>query len=542
MESRCTGFLESIRSRRPWPGLLLLLLALVLILGNRAESAEESPTFEIRSFIVEGNSLFPDKKINDILQPYKGPNRTAQGVETARNALEKAYHDAGYPAVFVNIPEQTVQDGTVRLQVIESKIGKVRVTGNEWYTRSKILRDLPSLAPGKVLYVPLVQKDLERINSGQDFKASPVLSPGTEPGFTDVEIKVEDKLPLHGNLELNNRSTHDTKDLRLNAMLRYDNLWQRDHSVSAQIQTSPEDTKEVRLYALSYTLAAPWMADHHIAVYGLRSDSNTTTFGQGFLVTGKGTIFGIRYVVPLAPYEQYAHNITLGFDYKDFQETVGFNTPDTPAMKTPMTYAPLSFAYAASLPDPWGMTRFSSGLNMVFRGLVTDEREFEIKRYQAKGNYLYFTDGVERSQKLPAGMSLFVKVDGQIADQPLISNEQYVAGGMASVRGYKEAEALGDNAFHATVEISAPDMGPRLGLQGRAQLVPYVFFDYAWVQTIDVLPPTRETINLKGVGAGIRGTVYKNWYYEGSVGFPLANMDYTEKYRERWYFKAGIQF
>ncbi len=519
---------------------MFLALAVFLMPGTRADCADSTPSFVVKSFVAEGNTLFEEKRIQEILGPYKGPKRTAQDVETARNALEKAYHDAGYPAVLVNIPEQTVEEGTVRLQVVESKIGNVRVTGNRWYTRTKVLRDLPSLAPGKVLYVPMVQKDLERMNRGQDFKASPVLSPGTEMGLTDVEIKVEDRLPLHGNLELNNRSTHDTSDLRLNASLRYDNLWQRDHSISAQFQTSPERTDEVRLYALSYTLPAPWMRDHQIAVYGLRSDSNTTTFGQGLLVTGKGTIIGARYVVPLEPYKFYAHNITLGVDYKDFDETVGFNTAT--GTKTPISYAPLSFAYAASLPDKWGMTRFSSGLNVAFRGLVTDQREFEVKRYNAKGNYLYWTAGIERTHKLPAEMSLFVKVDGQITDQPLVSNEQYAAGGIASVRGYKEAEGLGDNAFHATVELSTPDLWRKLSEKGSLQLFPYVFYDCAWLQVTDPLPGQTETINLAGVGAGVRGTVYKNWYYEAAVGLPLRHTERTEAQRERWHFKIGVQF
>ena len=56
---------------------------------------------------------------------------------------------------------------------------------------------------------------------------------------------------------------------------------------------------------------------------------------------------------------------------------------------------------------------------------------------------MYFTAGMERDHKLPSGMGLFLKLDGQIADQPLISHEQYIAGGMTNVRGYKEAEALG---------------------------------------------------------------------------------------------------
>lgn len=323
-------------------------------------------------------------------------------------------------------------------------------------------------------------------------------------------------------------------------MLRYDNLWQRDHSFSAQYQMSPQKTDEVKLYALSYTLPAPWASDHQIAVYGVRSDSNTVAFGQGLLINGKGSILGMRYVIPLAPYGAYAHNITLGVDYKDFQDTTGFTTGT--GFTTPVKYVPLSFSYSSSLADSWGGTRLSSGLNLLMRGLVTEQEQFQIARYQARGNYLYMTAGVERNQKLPAGMSLYLKVDGQIADQPLISHEEYIAGGMVNVRGYHEASALGDDALHGTGEIAAPDLGPLLGLGSRVQCTPFLFYDFAWLKTLNPLPSQIETTRLEGTGAGVRGTFHKNFFYEVDLAFPVASMSQTDKYRERWHFKAGVQF
>jgi len=230
------------RSRELW---LCLLITTSVTLGSVALGpvrAEEQATFTIRSFIIDGNTLLAKKTVQEALQPYTGPDKTAEDVEKARGVLEKVYHDTGYPAVLVNIPEQTTEKGLIHLQVIESTIGSVRVTGNRWFTQGSILRDLPSLAPGKVLYVPDVQRDLALVNRGEDLKVSPILSPGKEMGTTDVELKVEDQLPLHGNLEINNRNTPNTSDLRLNASLHYDNLWQRDHSLSAQFQTSPQDT------------------------------------------------------------------------------------------------------------------------------------------------------------------------------------------------------------------------------------------------------------------------------------------------------------
>ena len=75
----------------------------------------------------------------------------AADVEKGRDILEKFYHDEGYPSVLVNIPEQKVEDGMIRLQVIESKISVTRVTGNRYFSTEHILDRLPSLAPGTII-------------------------------------------------------------------------------------------------------------------------------------------------------------------------------------------------------------------------------------------------------------------------------------------------------------------------------------------------------------------------------------------------------
>ncbi|HID30208.1 MAG TPA: ShlB/FhaC/HecB family hemolysin secretion/activation protein [Desulfobacterales bacterium] len=528
---------------RPFWRIMVFILGVVAVemagVNAYGQPPDEVVTFEIAGFVVEGNTLLPMDDIEKVLLPYTGPQKTAEDVERARNALENIYHEAGFPTVLVNIPEQTVEEGVVELGVIESQIRKVRVVGNRYFTKESILGDLPSFRPGEILYIPKVEEELNKVNRNTDLEIFPLLSPGKELGTIDVELKVKDHLPVHGSLELNNRSTWDTTDLRLNAMVSYDNLWQREHSISAQYQTSPEDTEEVQAVAGSYVLPTPWNDEHILVLYGIWSDSDTA-FGTGFQVIGKGKIFGTRYVLPLPPNESYAHNLTVGLDYKDFDEDLSFETEE--ALATPITYLPLSFSYSGSVPDGWGLSQFSAGLNMAFRGLVTDSREFEDKRYGARGNYLYATVGVERIQTIPAGMSLLVGVDGQVASQPLISNEQYTAGGIDSVRGYKENEEIGDDAIHGTAELSAPNLLGYLGLNDAFNLTPYVFYDAAALRIKEALPDQDDSTTIQGTGGGIRGFLFRFLEYEVDWAMALRDTDRTEAGDTRVHFKVKFQF
>ncbi len=496
---------------------------------------QKAPTFAIREFILEGNTIFHDDRLMKAVQPFVGENRTATDVEKARAALENYYHQNGYPTVLVNIPEQAVTDGAIRLEVIESTIRRVKVAGNRYFTREGLLREMPAFNPGEILYLPRVQEQLARVNRNPDLKVAPVLTPGKKLGTIDVEFRVKDKLPLHGSLEYNNRSTHATSDTRLNAMLRYDNLWQKEHSLTLQYQTAPEEPDEVQSYIGSYSLPSPINPDHLLSIYILASDSETSTLGD-ISVVGKGQVVGLRYRMPLPSFESYIHDLILGADYKDFEDTVAEE------IKTPVQYFPLSVLYTAVAPDGWGQTALGVGLDFNLRRSGSDVEDYANKRYQSHGNYLIATADLQRDQKLPWKMRLWLHGDYQWASQALISNEQYVAGGVNNVRGYKENEAAGDIAWHGSVELRLPDLGQLLGTGTWFECTPLAFYDAASLHLIDSLEGETADVDLAGAGFGARGYLLRWFEYGLYWGRALKETEYTEKGSEEFHFMVKFKF
>jgi hemolysin activation/secretion protein len=160
----------------------------------------------------------------------------------------------------------------------------------------------------------------------------------------------------------------------------------------------------------------------------------------------------------------------------------------------------------------------------------------------ARSNYFFAALGVERRQKLPGGAVLGVKMDGQLADQPLISYEEYAAGGMESVRGYKESEEMGDSAFHGMIELSSPDLAPKAGLGQRFQITPYIFYDFATLSLKAPLPGQESSMSLQGTGAGVRGFLYKKLEYQCDWAYALVASSRIARGDERIYFKVKYQF
>lgn len=523
--------------------LFVLILTLVSLAPPSAHARGGETTFRLRGFAIEGNSVLTEEELEKTLADFTGRRRTAEHVELAADWLETYYHKQGYPTVIVSIPEQTVENGIVRLEVIERTIRRIKVTGNRYFTKEKILEELPSLNPGVVIYAPRVQEEISRININRNMRLVPEFLPSKDIRTIDVELNVEDELPLHGSLELNNRASANTTDLRLNASISYDNLWQRDHSIALQGQVTPEDAEEVRLIAASYTLPAPWGDSQMLAFYGIWSDSNTA-FGDGFQVAGNGYIFGGRWIAPLPPAKTYYHSFTLGLDYKDFDETTEFAESGEETIESPIRYTALTFSYNGGLGDSLGRTTFSAVATMALRGLGSDSEEFADKRFQSSENLIYARLGIERYQPLGESMDLFAKIDGQISDDALISNEQYLAGGMESVRGYYESEQAGDSALHTSIELRGPDLADALLdlAPDKLQFKPHVFFDYAKLWVNEALPEQEDRIELSGTGVGFRGTALNHMEYGLEWGFALSDTTRTDSGDQRIHFRVKYFF
>jgi hemolysin activation/secretion protein len=103
---------------------------------------------------------------------------------------------------------------------------------------------------------------------------------------------------------------------------------------------------------------------------------------------------------------------------------------------------------------------------------------------------------------LPGNWSVVGKIDGQLASGPLISNEQYGAGGADSVRGYTESERLGDNGIRGSIELRTPQL--LAGLPRVTQSYLYGFGDGARVRILDPLPAQRTGFHLASLGLGLR--------------------------------------
>ncbi len=509
--------------------------------SGQTHAEPAAPTFDLLVLQVSGNTVLEQQLIEKTVYPFLGYDKSIEDVESARQALETLYKTNGYPTVLVEIPEQDVVDGLVHLQVVEGTIERMKITGSRYYSLGKIREEVPALAAGQVPHMPDVQEQVAALGKQSvDRQITPIFRAGSTPGKTEVELRVVDTLPLHGSLQVHNDNPESTTRTRVIASLRYDNLWQRFHSASLQYQISPEDPDEVQVWSGTYVMPTGW-ADTRLAMYGVGISSNTrlaTSIG-GLTVVGTGAIYGARLIKPLAALETYHHSLIFGFDYKDFGQGITVQGQDEDS--TPISYTAFQIGYDGSWRYDKALTSFNAAVNFAVRGLGNTTREFEDRRFKAQANYAYLTLGVRHLQELPGDFRVAARVRGQLANSPLISNEQLSVGGQQSVRGYHQTQQLGDDGVNFSVELQSPVLKPASWDFIQSFRI-HTFFDYAYLWIQDPLPLNPSFFKLAGFGAGFRMQLRKYWGGEFDWAYPLYGQSTVDAGDQRINFRLAYEF
>ncbi len=534
-------------------------------------STNGGPRFEVEKYYVEGNSVLSPEIVASVMTNVDGAfgtNVSKEGVIAAAMELQKAYRERGFVTVAVGVPQQKITNATVKVEVTEGRLANIKVAGNHYFSSNDVMRTLPSLHTNTILNGQIFTAELNRANANQDRQIYPALSPGLEPGTSDLTLTIKDRLPLHAKTELNNQSSPGTPDLRVNSSAVYNNLWQQENSLGVQYSFSPElyksyspvaydaynfsfpkvaqlyknandwnfyDQPLVATYSAFYRMPLgkpesiedivasnpgsfgydeatrkftlpPPSGQPELTVYASRATidtSLTTLFKETLFATNGASVnrqdvqqdltvnnsIGSRLSIPLRPIGDLQSTISGGLDFKSYNLTsykiniytiqgtivnlpgdspptyinVSTNYSPVPVTTSDLKYLPLALRYDASWHDSFGAATLGLGLsaNLWYSGLystTTGNTNGDIKTTnlsglkalqqiagskESSGHWVILNPSFSQNFEIYTNWTMTLRADGQWASEPLISNEQFGAGGINSVRGYKEGEAFG---------------------------------------------------------------------------------------------------
>jgi hemolysin activation/secretion protein len=479
-----------------------LIAGSVLATAVGAAWADDAIRFEISRFEVSGNTLLPAAEVQAAVAPYAGRNRDFGDVERALEALEAVYHAHGFNVVTVQLPEQELNGGVVRLNVIQTKVRQVEVTGNRWFSEANVRASLPTLVPGATPNLDDVSRNLRLVNENPAKKVKLSLAGADADGEDAVDAKVEvaDERPWRVVLNADNTGTASTGKTHAGVLLQHADLWGRDHVGTLQYTTTAERPDRVAVWAAGYHVPLYALGDS-VDLFASYSDVDSGAVNAGLFdlaVSGKGTVYGGRYNHVLAKRGNLESRIVYGVDVKAYRNSVVFGQQN---FGNDVTVRPLSIGYAASEAEPGGQFDVSIALlQNVPGGSRGAADDFAAVRSGARAGYRMVRFAAAIASVVGADWQTRVLLNGQWTHDALVPGEQFGAGGATTVRGFGERDLATDTGIVSNVELYTPDLCNRAGWQCRV----LGFYDTAWGERNRALPGELRRAAISSTGLGVR--------------------------------------
>ena len=468
--------------------------------------------FDIDRYKVEGNTLLKPNAIDKLLQPYVGKQKDFADVQRALEALQIAYQQLGWGAVQVTLPEQELERGEIRFEVIETRVGKIDLQPGDFYNEANIRRSVPSLQPGSTPNSLSLARSLKIANESPAKQTQVSLKAGSKDGEVDAVIKVVDENPRKYSISMDNTGTSQTGRFRLGFSFQHANLWNRDHQLTLQYITNPENVNKVTVLGAGYHIPLYEKGDSLDFVLGY-SDVDSGTIQQVNLnVTGAGLIALARYNHYFNRIEDYEHKVTFGLDYKAFQSRV--TTSGGTQLVPDITLHPVSIAYGGD----WrrtadSLTFYGSFSYNLFPG-GNDGAQSDFSgfpgspfpngaRPRATAEYAIWRFGGTYTRLLPADWTLRLVANAQTTGNALVAGEQFGVGGANSVRGFNERVYSNDKGHQASLELHTPDVAGKFKLVG-SRLKFLAFYDTGTLGRNLLQPGDQTGLSVDSVGLGLR--------------------------------------
>ena len=411
---------------------------------------------EIDRFDVQGNTLLSAEALARALGPTPVRLRMEDIQKTAQT-LQQAYREAGYGAVVVRLPQQSLQQRVLRLEVVEGRVSQVQVAGNRAFSREHLLRTLPALKLGQTPHLGTLDAQLLMVNENPARSVRVVFQPGEKRSDVEALVVVEERPITRWQWTLDNTGTPSTGEFRLSLGYQNANLADSDAVLAARFSLSPTDPS--RVLVMGGTLRGPLYGPQLFLEGSLlgsntRDATNTTPAGD-LRFSGKGQALGLRVLRVMPSLQEVKSSLALGLEARQYRRdcTVGgLGSAACGTAAAPVDVLPMTLSYGMQKIGRWSADmRWSVNLPA---GPAGDDAAFAASRPGADSRYQLLRVSASRQTLLGSRWSLAGRLEGQWTADGLVSAEQFGLGGATSVRGYRERELGGDIGLSASLELT----------------------------------------------------------------------------------------
>ena len=433
------------------------------------EPVVEGMRVRVTGVRVTGAALFPEADLIAVAGVSPGSDLTLAELRNAAAEITDFYNQRGYFLAQAYLPPQEIDGGVVTIAVAEGRYGAIAVQNGSRLADSSAasILGLPALQSGQVVEIRPLERALLLLSDTPGVVVTSTLSPGTEPGSSDLTVAIADAPAVSGSLEADNVGDRYSGRYRFGGLVNFNNPTGVGDLANLRVLTSGEGLAYGRAsYQRPFGEATVGAAYTHVE-YRLGREFSALDAG------GSADILGVFASYPILRSRRSNISVFGGVDHKWLTDDIGLVSQSS--SKTVDAAALGLRGEALDGVGAGGMTAWSligTAGRLDIRSPL--ERAADAGTADTQGRFGKLQYSLSRTQTLAGPLSLFGAIRGQVATGNLDSTEKMELGGAYAVRAYPEGEAYGDEGYVATIETRLALDPWTPGLPGRLQAIGFV--------------------------------------------------------------------
>lgn len=498
-------------------------------------SAEAPPgadklRFVLKEVVIEGATAFTPDQLRPLHEKLEGREITVAEAFQAAQAIELRYRNAGYVTSRVIVPQQTIDNGRLRIVVVEGYIADVVYQGDIGPARAAVERLLGNVRNLKPVSIAEIERRLLLANDLPGLTVRGTMEPSPTAQGGSVLVVTLARKATATSVSADNRASPYLDSGQVFGTFAWNAFGERADRLSLNAQTSVPFGRSASL-GVGYDAL---LSDDGLTLNLSASQVRSNPRRELEALDVESTVSSATGTLSLPVIRSREQNLRAVGQFE--ARNVDTDLLDTQFTRDRLRIVRAGLAWDRS--DAWdGITAVRATLHHGLSSLGASDNGSEFaSRANGRSDFTKVTVDVTRLQQLATRWSLVGSLTTQYSSMPLLASEEISLGGGSFGRGYDNGEVASDKGVAASLELRYSPAG----WPGNVQLYSYVDAGRVWSadKASDVTYPT-----LTSFGGGARAAVTDTVFATVEIAKPMSTEVATRGNKHpRAFFSINAQF
>lgn len=412
--------------------------------------------FRIKKIIFSENEIIEKIYEENFSKEYLGKCVSIRQISKLSKKISDHLVNEGYVTSRAEIPAQSLSEGILKINVIESYLENIAFNGENFFDRTQKFTAFGFVKKNKILNLKKIEQGLDQVNRLSSNNATIKILPGKSERTSIIAVENNPHKRLRLNASYNNNGNELTGDKRETIGLTQDNLfWLNDNFTLSRTANDLDQTRKKNggTNALSSSFSVPFKWYNLTLSYSKSSyffwGGDVSRFkSSGDTATKTASLDRI-----LLKNKKVKLSSNLALTSRYSQNFVDDVKVQVSSRKASIASLGLSNTFFLDNSTLFLKPSYSKAINILDAqkdapNLSSNSSHAEFDMFEFYGNY------AKKSQVFDTPISYNFSFDSQVSEQTLYGIDKFSIGGISSIRGFKEGTISGDSGYNFRNEAS----------------------------------------------------------------------------------------